>query len=176
MFSPRLRRLAVSLTALAVLAGCSAGGSGGDAADPTTAPEATTTTTEVPARLAKADEAGSWTVFVYLAADNNLEGQALGDIAEMAQTEGTQFVVLLDRAAGYAEDELGSLGNFEDSVVLDGVQIGRNCRVRRAIIDKNVVVPEGASIGFDREADLARGFSVTDSGITVVGKGQEVVA
>lgn len=69
-----------------------------------------------------------------------------------------------------------SYTEVEDSVILDGVQIGRNCRIRRAIIDKNVVVPEGASIGIDREADLARGFSVTDSGITVVGKGQEVTA
>ncbi|MEO5609691.1 MAG: glucose-1-phosphate adenylyltransferase [Ornithinibacter sp.] len=60
------------------------------------------------------------------------------------------------------------------SVILEGVQIGRNCRISRTIIDKNVVVPEGTSIGHDREHDIARGFSVTDSGLTVVGKGQVV--
>lgn len=69
-----------------------------------------------------------------------------------------------------------SYTEVEDSVLLDGVQIGRNCTIRRAIIDKNVTVPEGTTIGVDREADLARGFTVTDSGITVVGKGQEIGA
>ena len=67
-----------------------------------------------------------------------------------------------------------SYTEIEDSVILDGVQIGRNCRIEKTIIDKNVVVPEGVSIGVDREHDLARGFSVTESGITIVGKGQEV--
>ncbi len=58
-----------------------------------------------------------------------------------------------------------------DSVLLDDVQIGRDCTVRRAILDKSVVVADGASIGVDRERDLARGFTVSDSGITVVAKG-----
>jgi glucose-1-phosphate adenylyltransferase len=52
--------------------------------------------------------------------------------------------------------------------------VNRNATVRRAILDKGVVVPEGVSIGIDREQDLARGFVVTDSGIVVVGKNQEV--
>ncbi len=58
-----------------------------------------------------------------------------------------------------------------DSVLLDGVQIGRNSTVRRAILDKGVVVADGASIGVDRQRDIDRGFTVTESGITVVGKG-----
>ena len=58
-----------------------------------------------------------------------------------------------------------------DSVILDGVQIGRNATVRRAILDKGVVVTDGAMIGVDRRRDLDRGFTVTESGITVVGKG-----
>ncbi len=67
-----------------------------------------------------------------------------------------------------------SYTEVESAVILDGVQIGRNCRIQRAILDKNVVVPEGASIGFDLEHDLARGFTVTESGLVVVGKGQKV--
>jgi glucose-1-phosphate adenylyltransferase len=58
-----------------------------------------------------------------------------------------------------------------DSVLLDGVQIGRNATVRRAILDKGVVVSDGAMIGVDRQRDIDRGFIVTESGLTVVGKG-----
>ncbi|MFM2025116.1 MAG: hypothetical protein RLZZ56_1129 [Actinomycetota bacterium] len=58
-----------------------------------------------------------------------------------------------------------------DSVILDGVVIGRNATVRRAILDKSVVVADGAAVGVDRQRDLDRGFTVTESGITVVAKG-----
>lgn len=58
-----------------------------------------------------------------------------------------------------------------DSVLLDGVTIGRDCTIRRAILDKSVVVSDGASIGVNRDRDIERGFTVTDSGITVVAKG-----
>ncbi|HMQ66417.1 MAG TPA: glucose-1-phosphate adenylyltransferase [Arachnia sp.] len=57
-----------------------------------------------------------------------------------------------------------------DAVLMDGVQLGRNTVVRRAIIDKEVVVPDGVQIGVDHEHDRARGFEVSDNGITVVGK------
>ncbi|TWP37199.1 glucose-1-phosphate adenylyltransferase [Leekyejoonella antrihumi] len=66
---------------------------------------------------------------------------------------------------------LHSFSHVEDSVLLDGVDIGRHCRVRRAIIDKDVHVPDGVDIGADLDADRARGFTVTDSGIVVIGKG-----
>ena len=58
-----------------------------------------------------------------------------------------------------------------DTVVFDRVRIGPNATVRRAILDKDVVISEGATVGVDADADRARGFTVTDSGITVVGKG-----
>ena len=58
-----------------------------------------------------------------------------------------------------------------DSVILDGVQIGRNATVRRAILDKGVVVADGAMIGVDSQRDAERGFTITETGITVVGKG-----
>ena len=65
---------------------------------------------------------------------------------------------------------------IDDSVLLDGVEVGRGCVIRRAIIDKGVVVPPDTTIGVDREKDLARGFMVTESGLTVVAKQQEVPA
>ena len=60
------------------------------------------------------------------------------------------------------------------SVLMDGVTVGRRAVVRNAILDKNVVVPEGAHIGIDCDEDRDRGFTVSPAGITVVGKGQHV--
>ncbi len=60
------------------------------------------------------------------------------------------------------------------SVLLDKVHVGAGAVVRRAIIDKNVRIPAGAKIGVDPELDRRRGFSVTDSGLTIVSKGQVV--
>jgi glucose-1-phosphate adenylyltransferase len=60
------------------------------------------------------------------------------------------------------------------SVLLDNVTIGHDAVVRNAILDKNVVVPNGAEIGVDLEADRARGFTVSEGGVTVLGKGQTV--
>ncbi len=67
-----------------------------------------------------------------------------------------------------------SWSSVSDSVLLDHVEVGRHAVVRRAIIDKNVVIPEGVRIGMDPEEDRARGLTVTDSGIVVIGKGQVV--
>ncbi len=60
------------------------------------------------------------------------------------------------------------------SVLMDKVSIGPGAVVRRAIIDKNVKIPAGARIGVDRELDLSRGFAVTDSGLTILSKGQVI--
>jgi glucose-1-phosphate adenylyltransferase len=60
------------------------------------------------------------------------------------------------------------------SVLLDNVTIGAGAVVNKAIIDKNVYIPPGAKIGVDRELDLSRGFTVTDSGLTILKKGQVV--
>jgi glucose-1-phosphate adenylyltransferase len=68
-----------------------------------------------------------------------------------------------------------SYATVTESVLLDFVQVGRHATIHRAIIDKFVVVPPGVSIGVDRAHDLERGFTVTDSGITVVGKRQKVL-
>lgn len=65
---------------------------------------------------------------------------------------------------------LHSWAQVTDSVLLDGVQVERYAQVHRAILDKNVIVPERARVGLDHDHDRARGFTVTDSGITVVPK------
>jgi glucose-1-phosphate adenylyltransferase len=63
-----------------------------------------------------------------------------------------------------------------DSVLFDRVRVYPDAVVSRAILDKNVIVEEGARVGIDHELDRSRGFTVTDSGITVVGKGERVSA
>jgi glucose-1-phosphate adenylyltransferase len=69
---------------------------------------------------------------------------------------------------------LDSWARVERSVILHNTRVGRRAVVRNAIVDKNVVVLEGASVGVDSEHDRARGFVVSAGGITVVGKGQVV--
>jgi glucose-1-phosphate adenylyltransferase len=69
---------------------------------------------------------------------------------------------------------VNSWSRVERAVVLDNTRIGRYAVVENAILDKNVIVPEGAVVGVDKEHDRARGFVVSDGGVTVVGKGQTV--
>ena len=59
----------------------------------------------------------------------------------------------------------------EGSVLMDGVRIGRGAVVRRAILDKNVIVPDGAHIGVDSTVDRAR-YHISADGVAVLGKGQ----
>ena len=65
---------------------------------------------------------------------------------------------------------VNSWSTVEESILFDGVEIGRNCKIRRAIIDKRVRLPEGTTVGYDLEQDRAAGYAVTESGIVVIGK------
>jgi glucose-1-phosphate adenylyltransferase len=67
-----------------------------------------------------------------------------------------------------------SYAEVEDAVLMNGVNIGRHAVVRRAILDKGVQVPPGARIGVNLEEDRARGFTVSDNGVVVVGKGDVI--
>ncbi|MGQ9574116.1 MAG: glucose-1-phosphate adenylyltransferase [Thermoguttaceae bacterium] len=69
---------------------------------------------------------------------------------------------------------VNSYAHVQDSILFTGVQIGRRAKVRRAIIDKGVSIPEDAEIGFDPDLDRARGFLVTESGLTVIAKSEGV--
>jgi glucose-1-phosphate adenylyltransferase len=62
----------------------------------------------------------------------------------------------------------------EDSVLMNDVSIGSDAIVRRAIIDKNVRIPQGARIGVDLAHDRARGYTVSEDGVVVIGKGDNV--
>ena len=67
-----------------------------------------------------------------------------------------------------------SWARVERSVILHNSRVRRHAVVENAILDKNVVIAEGAIVGVDKERDRARGLPVSDGGITVVGKGQVV--
>lgn len=69
---------------------------------------------------------------------------------------------------------VNSWSSVRNSVLFDSVNVGRNATVVNAIVDKNVVIEEGAQLGLDREHDIERGFNVTESGIVVVPKGVRV--
>ena len=75
---------------------------------------------------------------------------------------------LLEKSTGYAD--AGELGNC---VVFDEVDIGRHAKVRRAIIDKGVKIPDGEEIGYDLEKGRQR-FTVTPNGVVVIPKGTKV--
>jgi len=62
---------------------------------------------------------------------------------------------------------VNSFTEIENSILFAHVNVGRSCRIRKAIIDRNVHIPEGTTIGYDAEADREQYF-VTDSGITIV--------
>ena len=67
-------------------------------------------------------------------------------------------------------------GTVDQSVILSHTSIGRNAVIHRAILDKHVRVDDDAKVGVDPEADEARGFYVSEGGITVVPKGVTVAA
>lgn len=69
---------------------------------------------------------------------------------------------------------VNSWAEVRDSVIFANANIGRNATLNRVILDKNVVIDEGVSIGLDHEYDRARGFVVSDSGVVVVPKGAHV--
>jgi len=63
---------------------------------------------------------------------------------------------------------INSYASVEESILFEGVDVGRHARIRRAIVDKGIRIPSGVAIGFDPELDRQRGFTVSDQGITVV--------
>ncbi len=63
---------------------------------------------------------------------------------------------------------VNSYCEVDSSILLEKVEVGRNSRINRAIIPAGVIIPEGSTVGIDLEADRAKGYTITDSGVVVV--------
>jgi len=68
---------------------------------------------------------------------------------------------------------VNSYAVVEDSILFENVNVGRHCKIRRAIVDKHVDVPAGTTIGYDLDKDR-RQFHVSDSGIVIIPKGMHI--
>jgi glucose-1-phosphate adenylyltransferase len=67
---------------------------------------------------------------------------------------------------------VNSFAQVENSILFEGVDVGRHCRIRKAIIDKDVKVPQNTTIGYDLEHDRQRGFQITEQGVIVIAKAE----
>ncbi|TAJ79035.1 MAG: glucose-1-phosphate adenylyltransferase [Gallionellaceae bacterium] len=71
------------------------------------------------------------------------------------------------RSLLYSNVKVHSYTTVEDSVLLPNVEIGHNVKIRRAVVDKNCIIPEGLVVGYDRAEDEKR-FHVSANGITLI--------
>jgi glucose-1-phosphate adenylyltransferase len=67
---------------------------------------------------------------------------------------------------------VNSYAMVQNSILFDGVDVGRHSRVRKAIIDKDVKIPPHTTIGYDLDEDRKRGFMVSDQGVVVIAKAE----
>ncbi|HJU97680.1 MAG TPA: glucose-1-phosphate adenylyltransferase [Jiangellaceae bacterium] len=81
---------------------------------------------------------------------------------------------LVDHAVLSPGVEVRQAAEVSRSVLMHGVRVEPEALVRDAILDKNVVVPKGSTVGVDKDADRERGYVVSANGITVVGKGVRI--
>ena len=98
------------------------------------------------------------------------EGERVGRAFNSLISDGTIISGgLVERSLVGFNVKVNSYTYITDSIIFDNCNIGRHARVRRAIIDKNVFIPEGFEIGFDIETDKKR-FEVSETGIVIIPK------
>ncbi len=103
------------------------------------------------------------------------EGERVGRVYNSLVADGTVVSGgLVERSILGFGVRVNSYTYITDSIIYDRVNVGRHSRIRRAIIDKNVVIPEHTEIGFDVEEDKKR-FTVSDTGIVVIPKNYKFI-
>jgi glucose-1-phosphate adenylyltransferase len=108
--------------------------------------------------------------FVFADKENNRVGHATDSlVSEGSIVSGGR----VNRSVLSPKVRVNSFAEVSDSILFENVEIGRHCRIRRAIIDKNVVVPQQTTIGYDSVEDNRR-FHVTPKGVVVIPKGMKL--
>jgi glucose-1-phosphate adenylyltransferase len=97
---------------------------------------------------------------------NARRGQALDSIVAsgVIVSGGT-----LERSVVSSQVRINSYSHVSESILMEGVDVGRHAKIRRAIVDKGVQIPESFVVGYDPDEDRKR-FTVTDKGVVVVPK------
>ncbi|GAB5402219.1 MAG: glucose-1-phosphate adenylyltransferase [Aureliella sp.] len=99
--------------------------------------------------------------------DNERTGQAIDSIV----CAGTVVSGATVRRSVVSPDvRVNSYAHVDESILFQGVNVGRHAKIRRAIIDKDVNIPAGMEIGYDLELDRRRGFTVSPSGIVIISR------
>lgn len=107
---------------------------------------------------------------------NDIGQKRVGRAADSLVSEGCIISGgMVERSVLSQRVRVNSWSSVSDSILMENVEIGRHCDIRKAIIDKNVTIPPGTKIGVDLEDDRKR-FHVTESGIVVIPKGAVVPA
>ena len=107
---------------------------------------------------------------------NDVGQKRVGRAADSLVSEGCIISGgLVERSVLSPRVRVNSWSSVSDSILMENVEIGRHCEIRKCIIDKNVTIPPGTKIGLDLEEDRKR-FHVTESGIVVIPKGAVVPA
>lgn len=96
--------------------------------------------------------------------DENRRGQALD-----SSVSGGCIIsgATVRRSLLFSNVKVRSYSNVKDSVILPNVEIGRYARLRRVVVEKQCIIPEGLTVGYDPEVDRTR-FYVTEKGITLI--------
>lgn len=98
------------------------------------------------------------------------EGERVGRTLNSLVCDGTIVSGgLVERSLLGPNVKINSYSYVTDSIIFNNVVVGRHARIRRAIIDKNVIIPEGYEIGFDPDSDKKK-FTVSETGIVVISK------
>ena len=109
-------------------------------------------------------------VFAQTAEEGGRRGEALDSLVSPGVIiSGGQVV----RSILSPRVRINSFAHVEDSILMDGVEVGRNARIRRAIVDKYVKIPTGFTIGYDAVED-ARRFVISPQGVVVIAKGAHI--
>lgn len=74
----------------------------------------------------------------------------------------------LKQSLCFSNVRVHSYSHIEEAVILPNVEIGRHCKIKKVVLDRGCIIPEGMEIGIDHEQDRARGFRVSESGVVLV--------